>query len=165
MHCKVLCVQKLWFFYGFVVQSVQNGGGESDESAGCGKRGRGLFRSALLLPLASCCRDGVLTLSATPWGRGARRCSRRSREQREAAAKAAAFAALRETQCGARAAPRRFRRGAPNGGDLHLCGKRGVWRGGGGSEGGESRGEHSPNRPNLKIAGKMQKTFDIYSPI
>ena len=83
MHCKVLCVQKLWFFYGFVVQSVQNGGGESDESAGCGKRGRGLFRSALLLPLASCCRDGVLTLSATPWGRGARRCSRRSREQRK----------------------------------------------------------------------------------
>ena len=124
-----------------------------------------LCLSAHLLPLASCCRDVVLALSAIPWGRGTRRCSRRSREQREAAAKAAAFAALRETQCGARAAPRRFRRGAPNGGDLHLCGKRGVWRGGGGSEGGESRGEHSPNRPNLKIAGKMQKTFDIYSPI
>ena len=115
MHYKVLCVQKLWFFCGFVVQSVQNGG-ESDESAGCGKRGGGLCRSAHLLPLAGCCRDVVLTLSATPWGRGTRRCSRRSREQREAAAKAAAFAALREAQCGARAAPRRFRRGAPNGG-------------------------------------------------
>ena len=75
-----------------------------------------LCRSAHLLLLAGCCRDGVLTLSATPWGRGTRRCSRRSREQREAAAKAAAFAALREAQCGARAAPRRFRRGAPNGG-------------------------------------------------
>ncbi len=82
MHYKVLCVQKLWFFCAFVVQSVQNGG-ESDESAGCCERGVGLCRSALLLPLAGCCRDVVLALSATPWGRGTRRCSRRSREQRK----------------------------------------------------------------------------------
>ena len=113
----------------------------------------------VLMLSAGCRRDVFLPLSAIPWGRGTRRFSRQSREKREAAAEAAASAALREAQCGARAAPRRFRRSVPNKGSLHLCGKRGVLRGAGGGGDGESRGKSLPNCPYSEKCWKNTKNI------
>ena len=118
-----------------------------------------LCRFSQPLQSAGCCRDVFLPLSAIPWGRGTRRFSRQSREKREAAAEAAASAALREAQCGARAAPRRFRRSTPNKGSLHLCGKRGVLRGAGGGGDGESRGKSLPNCPYSEKCWKNTKNI------
>jgi len=81
------------------------------------------------------------------------------------AAKAALAAALREAQCGARAAPRRFRRTSPKQGDLHRHNPRGVFLSEKKIRHKESRREALPTAQILKNTGKTQKTFDIYSPI